>query len=96
MSTAPTLPHVTPEYLREYRGDTLLAICDTFIVLDTVFIPLRFYARYLITSSFGWDDAIIPAAWLSNVGLAILCISLYYHVPFKNISTLLINGSCRQ
>jgi len=95
MPTAPALPLVTPEYLKEYRGDTLLAICVTFIIFETVFVVLRCYARYLTTSSFGWDDAIIPAAWLANIGLAILCISSYYNVPYEMMNIVLTNGSCR-
>lgn len=62
------------KYLSEYDGDTLLAVCALFIALETTFVGLRYYARHLTTTGFGWDDAIIPVAWLSNVGLCVLCI----------------------
>lgn len=62
------------EYLNEYHGNTLLAVCALFIVLDTTFVGLRYYARHLTPTGFGWDDGIIPFAWLSHVGLCVLCI----------------------
>lgn len=75
MSATASAPTVSQEYLAEDKGDTLLAICGVFIALETCFVALRYYARYLTTSGFGWDDAIIPIAWLTNVGLCVLCIS---------------------
>lgn len=77
MSSKTDLTTVDPKYVKENRGDTLLAICGALIVVETLLVVLRYYARNLTTSSFGWDDAIVPAAWLTNVGLAILCIGQY-------------------
>ena len=68
-------PSPSQEYLDEYSGNTLIAICALFIAIETIFVVLRYYARHLTTSSFGMDDAIIPAAWIVNIGLCILCLS---------------------
>lgn len=75
MSVATPLGRFPKEYLDEYSGNILVSVCALFIVLETVFAALRFYARHLAASGFGWDDALIPLAWLTNVGLCILCIS---------------------
>lgn len=77
MSSPSTGAPLTQEYLDEYSGNILIAICALFIIFETVLVALRYYARYLTTSSFGWDDAVIAAAWLTNIGLCILCISQY-------------------
>lgn len=77
MFTSRSGPPGSQEYLDEYSGNTLIAICALFLILETVCVVLRYYARHLTTSGFGWDDALIPAAWLTNVGLCILCISQY-------------------
>lgn len=75
MSTPGLNTPPTKEYLDEYSGHTLLAICVLFIILETVFVAMRYYARNLTPTGLGWDDAIISLAWLANVGLCILCIS---------------------
>lgn len=65
----------SPEYLSEYIGDRLIHVSAIFIVLESIFVALRSYARTLTISSIGWDDIIIPVAWLANMGLCILGIS---------------------
>jgi hypothetical protein len=67
----------TPEYLAEYSGGTLIAISVLFIVLDTILVALRFYARHLIRSPICLDDFIVPFGWLTHVGVCILGISQY-------------------
>ena len=67
----------SPEYLSEYSGDKVILVSAIFIALETIFVPLRFYARTLTTSARGWDDIIIPAAWLANIGMCILGIGQY-------------------
>ncbi|KAI4162631.1 MAG: hypothetical protein LQ342_003677 [Letrouitia transgressa] len=70
---------VDEQYLNEYEGDKLIAICALFIILETTFVALRYYARHLTPAGLGWDDAIIPVAWLTNIGLCILCINAVHH-----------------
>lgn len=65
----------SPEYLSEYIGDRLILISAVFIALESIFVALRCYARTLTISSLGWDDIIIPVAWLANIGICILGIS---------------------
>lgn len=60
------------ENLGEYSGTTLVTICVLFITLETTFVLLRYYARQLTSAGFGWDDAIIPLAWITNVALCIV------------------------
>lgn len=62
----------SPEYLSEYRGDSLLGVAALFIVLETVFVALRYYARHQTTSDLGWDDIVIPLAWLTSIGICIV------------------------
>ncbi|KAF2179123.1 hypothetical protein K469DRAFT_674827 [Zopfia rhizophila CBS 207.26] len=78
MAEHPTPPTHSPEYLAEDSGPTLVAIGALFICLDTIFVALRFYARRLNKSPIGLDDLVIPFAWLVNVGLCILGITMVY------------------
>lgn len=75
MSTSPSIPTYAPKDLEEYSGNTLLAIAAVFIVLETIFVGLRYYARSHTTAATGWDDILIPLAWFANIGLCILGIS---------------------
>jgi hypothetical protein len=60
-----------PEFLAEDRGPSLLTTSATFIVLGTIFVGLRYYARYLANTSFSVSDVIIPFAWAAEMGLCI-------------------------
>lgn len=42
------------------------------IIFCTVFVILRYYARYLTSTSFNIEDVIIPFAWLAEIGLCIV------------------------
>ena len=72
-------------YLNQYSGTNLLAVCITFIALETTFVVLRYYARHLTSAGLGLDDAIIPLAWMTNVALCIVCIS--ESLRFKPLDT---------
>lgn len=80
MASSDLSKQVIEKHLHEFKGNTLLAICVLFILLETTFVALRYYARHLAPAGLGWDDAIIPLAWLTNIGLCILCISECYLV----------------
>ena len=64
--------------LAEYSGGTLLAVCGVLIALETTAVILRFFARRLTQSRFGWDDGLILFAWFVNMGLCAAGIGMYY------------------
>ncbi|KAF1980436.1 hypothetical protein BU23DRAFT_445056 [Bimuria novae-zelandiae CBS 107.79] len=63
---------VTPEYLAEDIGPSIIATASLTIAFTTVFVALRYYARHLSQTRFGVEDVIIPFAWLAEVGLCII------------------------
>lgn len=60
------------EYLAEDTGPTVIATASMMIILCTVFVGLRYYARYLTSAEFGAEDMLIPFAWLAEVGLCVV------------------------
>jgi hypothetical protein len=46
------------------------------ITLSTIFVLLRYYARYLSSTSFNMQDVLIPLGWLAEVGLCVTGISM--------------------
>ncbi|KAF2177422.1 hypothetical protein K469DRAFT_603375 [Zopfia rhizophila CBS 207.26] len=64
--------YYSPEYLAEDIGPSILATSSLFIIFSTVFVALRYYARYLTQTKFGIEDVIIPFAWLAEVGICIV------------------------
>ena len=71
-----TAPLPSKALLAEYSGESLVAACAVLIALETIFVGLRFYARRLTNAEFGWDDVLVAAAWVTNMGLCITCFSL--------------------
>lgn len=73
MTALPT--SVTQEYLNEYNGNPVIVTAIVFIILNTIFVCLRFLSRHLQNTAFGWDDAFIVPSWLTNIGMciALLC-----------------------
>ena len=73
MTAPPT--SVTQGYLNEYNGNPVVVTAIVFIILNTVFVCLRFLSRHLQNAAYGWDDAFIVPSWLANIGMciAILC-----------------------
>ncbi|KAF2202540.1 hypothetical protein GQ43DRAFT_307710 [Delitschia confertaspora ATCC 74209] len=65
-------------YLAEDEGHTMIAIAILFIILNTLSVAIRFYARRLNKSTLGSDDLVIPFAWLVNVGLCALGITMVH------------------
>jgi hypothetical protein len=66
-----------PEYYSEYSGTQLQNIAITFLVVNTFFTILRFYARSLTKIAMGWDDYLYIAAYIFNIGLCINSICKY-------------------
>jgi hypothetical protein len=71
---------------QEYCGNNLVTISIVFIILNSVFVILRFYARFITKTAYGWDDYLIIAGFISNVSLCVVSIStytLFYHLPLS-------------
>ena len=66
--TAPVAQY-SPEYLAEDIGSTIIAAASLMIIFCTLFVGLRYYARYLTSTAFGTEDVIIPFAWLAEIAL---------------------------
>ena len=67
MAATPKLP--PSAFLPDDRGHQLQNTAIAFIVVETLFVGLRYVSRYLIRSRRGADDFLMPLAWLFNVGL---------------------------
>ncbi|KAN0066797.1 hypothetical protein V8E54_015086, partial [Elaphomyces granulatus] len=63
---------------QEYCGDKLVTISIVFIILNSVFVILRFYARSITKAAYGWDDYLIIASFISNVSLCVVSIIAVY------------------
>lgn len=70
-------PTRSPEYLAESLGPQLVVIASVFMLLSTVFVALRYYARYLTQTRFGLEDVITPFAWLAEIGLCVTGIGMF-------------------
>ncbi|KAF2026805.1 hypothetical protein EK21DRAFT_38597, partial [Setomelanomma holmii] len=60
-----------PSFLAEDKGPSILATASIMIILCTVFVGLRSYARYLTSTSFSVQDVIIPFALIAEMGLCV-------------------------
>lgn len=60
-----------PAFLAEDRGPSLLLTASVLIVLSTIFVGLRSYARYLTNTPLSIQDVIVPFAWIAEMGLCI-------------------------
>ena len=51
----------------------LCVTCIVFIILNTLFVVLRFVSRNFVKRlEVGWDDILIIPSWLCNIGTCIL------------------------
>ena len=88
-SSSPSQP--SPEYLAENNGGPLLATAVAFIVLQIVFVTLRFAARWLKKRPIDLDDYFIVSALLFCLGLNATSIGTYHFEPDNH----LVLSSCR-
>jgi hypothetical protein len=58
-------------FLADDKGASILATASLMIIASTVFVVLRYYARYLSGTPFSVEDILIPFAWLAELGLCI-------------------------
>ena len=69
--------HESPAYIAQQLGyvNTTIHTCIAFIVLDTVFVGLRFLSRTVKKGvELGWDDWLILPAWATNIGVCAVSI----------------------
>jgi hypothetical protein len=66
----------TLENLSEDIGPTIIATASLMIFFCTVFVCLRYYARFLANTAFGPEDVMVPLAWVAEVGLCIVGIGI--------------------
>ena len=52
-----------------YIGHQLESVAIAFIVLESCFVGLRFFARHVAGTPLSWDDVLIPLALVFNYGL---------------------------
>lgn len=78
MAQLPPISSYSTEFLAEYRGNTPLAICIVFITLETAFVSLRYWARYLAKVKLGIDDYFMIPGTILCLGQCGLCIGLSF------------------
>ncbi|KAF2707388.1 hypothetical protein K504DRAFT_504558 [Pleomassaria siparia CBS 279.74] len=61
----------SPEWLAHDLGPTVIATASLTIICSTLFVGLRYYARYLAQTKLSIEDVLIPFAWLAEIGLCI-------------------------
>ena len=61
MSTE-SLSDLPSAYLNENIGARLIRVAVAFIVLEFIFVTLRYYSRYTIKTRVGLDDVLITPA----------------------------------
>lgn len=74
MSSSSSPPKLSQSYIDESIGYKLTDTAIAFIVLETVFVVLRCWSRYLQKASIGWDDILIIPAYLFCLGPCICSI----------------------
>ena len=69
MSATQSSPPLPPEYVREYRGDTLRDVAIAFTVLEILFVGLRFLSRWIGKKPLGLDDWLMGPGLIISIGL---------------------------
>lgn len=64
-----TTHQITPEYLAENSGGTLIGISIAFAVLTTFFLGLRLYAKRFTAGGYGVDDYFLVAAYIVDLAM---------------------------
>jgi hypothetical protein len=72
MSESGNSTALSEEYLNEYSGNILVARSVSIIVLTTLFLALRFYAKRFSAAKLGLDDGLLVAAYVVDLGMCAL------------------------
>ena len=59
---------LSQKYLEENSSGRLVAAATVILVLTSLLLALRLYARALTAFERGWDEFLLPAAWILVVG----------------------------
>jgi len=62
-----------------YSGNKLVVISILFVILSTIIVTLRCYARSLTRAVYGWDDYLVFAGFISNAALSVVSILIVYY-----------------
>lgn len=65
MASHQALIPLSSPHRQEYNGQGSVAVAAVFIVLEVVFVALRFLARKIGKIAWGWDDSLMIAATIS-------------------------------
>ncbi|POS78512.1 integral membrane protein [Diaporthe helianthi] len=65
---------ISAEDMDDYSGNKVIVTSIVFIILTSLFLGLRFYAKNLVRSQSGWDDLLLVGAYLCNTGSCITVI----------------------
>ncbi|KAF4636426.1 hypothetical protein G7Y89_g1666 [Cudoniella acicularis] len=74
MPSIPPQTSIPQSYLEQNIGNHLTNTAIAFIVIDTVFVGLRIWARRFSKSAFGWDDLLVVLGLVFCIGTAVTCI----------------------
>lgn len=77
---------LSAEEVEQYSGDKVVATSIIFAILTSIFLGLRFYSKSLMRSRSGWDDILLVAAYLFNVGLCAVGIGKSRLTTVRNLS----------
>lgn len=73
MATTSESQGLTLTYLEENCSGQLLAATTIILIIATLLVALRLYVRVLTPATRGWDEFLLPGAWILVVGASIVC-----------------------
>lgn len=73
MATPPEAQGLSQRYLEEDSSGQLVAATTVMLVLPSLLLALRLYARVLTAAERGWDEFLLPVAWILVVGTCATC-----------------------
>ena len=71
-------PAPFPEYLNESIAYQLLSVAISFMILDTLFVIVRFISRRYEPAKLGWNDMLLILGWMNCLALATDGLSMCY------------------
>lgn len=71
MSASQLHARLPPGYASEYSGDKLRDVAIAFIVIDVVFVGLRYVSQWVGRKPMGLDGWLMLPALLANLGICI-------------------------
>lgn len=78
-------PQFPPGYLEANEGNQVIAAASFILVLTTILLAMRLYARSLTKATRGWDEFLLVPSYMCLVGL-IIC--LYCRCAFSKSTGL--------